>query len=353
MKIGIIPGDQIPLSPQLPFSTYSIPQVAYRVTEGLVKCGHQVTVFGPADSKTSAQVAPGWLKSTSSKFKQYKVYSKERNQLFQQYCQYVVQYLKKNKFDIIHNHTHGFFPYIKQIKVPVVTTFHNPSTSKNEKTNFTDIMMVGISKKQMENNKKLNFVGLVYHGIWPENYPFSAEHKDYLLWLSRIFWIKGPLQAAKIAVKSQHKMKIVGTTSNAKMYRDYNKKLFTYLEKHKQYFRRYGLITGKQKIKLYQGAKAYIFPILWDEPFGLVMIEAMSCGTPVIAFNHGSTPEVIKHGQTGFIVKNINEAVIAVKNLDQINRADCRRHVEKYFTVDKMTQGYEKIFTKIIKQKKK
>jgi len=102
---------------------------------------------------------------------------------------------------------------------------------------------------------------------------------------------------------------------------------------------------------LLRNAKALLFPIRWEEPFGLVMIEAMACGTPVIAFNKGSVPEIVQHNKTGFVVENEDEMIEAIKNIDQINREDCRKYVEENFTVDKMVEGYEKVYRKIVNSK--
>ena len=104
-------------------------------------------------------------------------------------------------------------------------------------------------------------------------------------------------------------------------------------------------------MKLLKNAKALIAPIQWKEPFGLFMIEPMACGTPVIAFKRGSVPEIIKHGKTGFIVKNISEAVKAIKKIDQIDRKECRKHVEEKFSIEKMVDGYEKVYYDLLKKK--
>jgi len=110
-----------------------------------------------------------------------------------------------------------------------------------------------------------------------------------------------------------------------------------------------GEVSPKKKNELLGNAKALLFPTIWEEPFGLVMIEAMACGTPVIAFSKGSVPEVIKHNKTGFVVKNEKEMIAAIKKIDQINRADCREHIENNFTVEKMVDGYERVYEKIMR----
>ena len=113
-----------------------------------------------------------------------------------------------------------------------------------------------------------------------------------------------------------------------------------------------GLLPHLQTAQFYKNAKAFLFPIKWPEPFGLTMIEAMACGTPVIAFDKGSVREIIKDGETGFIVKNMREMVQAIKKIDQIDREKCRKWVEEKFTVEKMVQGYEKIFYRILARQK-
>lgn len=371
-RIAQVPGDQIPFSPNLPFTQYSIPTTSYLITEELVKRGHEVTVFAPSDSETSADIAHGWIPSTDPIFKKYKVAVEKkptkiqiqkrgkRIELFKDYCRNIVK--QADKFDIIHNHCHGFLPFIRELKIPVVTTLHHPLFTareknylfpKEKKEYFSQIMFVGISQKQIDKNSQLNFVGKVYHGIELNKFPFNQKPDNYLFYLSRIHPFKGVLEAIKAAKSANEKLILSGVYSLKKDYyiKDYIKEVLQEAkDKNIEMKKR---LDYQQKIYYYSNAKAFLFPIKWEEPFGLVMIEAMACGTPVIAFNKGSVPEIVKDGETGFVVKNLKEMVEAIKKINVIDRKKCRTRVEENFTVEKMVDGYEKIYSEVIEKYKK
>lgn len=351
MKIAQVPGDQIPFSPKLATSPSSISTISYLLSEELVKRGHEVTAFVPTNSKTSAKVAEGWIPSTDPRFKRYKFGSRERYQLFKDYCRNV--YLQSTKFDIIHVHDLylGIFKFLKNIKTPVIGTFHNPHFYKKDKKHFSKTKFIAISKSQINNNQGYNFIGMVHNGILAEQFSFNNKPKDYLFWIGRISPEKGPLEAIKIANKVKKKLIMAGPIP------PYHKKYVKWFlsEVKKSKFVKYiGAISSfRKKINYYKNAYALIFPIKWEEPFGLVMVEAMACGTPVIAFNRGSVPEIIKNGRTGFIVENIYQMSKAIEKITQISRRECRQWVEKNFTVQKMAEGYEKIYKKVIKECKR
>ena len=165
------------------------------------------------------------------------------------------------------------------------------------------------------------------------------------MWTGRICKDKGIENAIKIARRAKVKLLLAGQVQP--MYQEYfRKKIKPFLNSKIRYL---GEKTQGELIPLYQNAKALLYPIEWEEPFGLNMAESMACGTPVIAYNHGSVPEVVKDNKTGFVVKNIQEAVRAVKNIDKIKREDCRKWVEDNFTIKKMVDDYEKVYYQILK----
>jgi len=350
MKIAQVPGDQIPFSPKLINSPYSISMISYLLTEELVKRSHEVTAFVPSDSKTSAKIAPCWISSTDPRFKKYKFASKERYELFKKYCQNVIS--QSNNFDIIHIHDLflGTLKFLKNIETPVVATFHNPRFYKKDKK-FSDFMFIGISQKQIDNNPGFNFIGKVYNGILIEKFSFNEKPKDYLFWMGRISPEKGPLEAIKVANRIKKKLILAGPLTPH--HKSYQKKVLREARKSK-YVEYTGVVKNfKEKINLYKNALCFLSPLKWEEPFGLTMIEAMACGTPVVAFNRGSAPELIKDGQTGFIVKNTKEMASAVEKIKNLDRKNCRKWVEKNFTVEKMAEGYEKIYEKVIRKWKR
>lgn len=348
MRIAQVPGDQIPFSPKLIQSPYSITTISYLLSEELVKRGHKVTVFVPSDSKTSAKIAPGWISSTDNRFKKYKFGSKERYNIFVNYCRNVLS--QAENFDIIHVHDLflGTFRFLKDIKTPVLGTFHNPRFYKKDKK-FSNVMFAGISQRQIDNNPGFNFIGKVYNGIPYQIYPFNKKPKNYLFFMGRISPEKGVLEAIKVAKKTKRRLFIAGPIPPH--HKSYVKKVLEEIKKNKN-IKYLGLIRGfKKKVEYLKNALSLLAPIKWEEPFGLVMVEAMACGTPVIAFNRGAVPEVVENGKTGFIVDNVWQMAKIIEDIPKISREECRKWVEKNFTVKKMTDGYEEIYKKIISKK--
>ncbi len=349
IRIAQVPGDQIRFSEKLFNSPFSITTVSYLLTEELVKRGYDVTTFVPKDSKTSAKIASGCLSSSDPRFKKYKFGGEERFNLFKNYCKNVAS--QSDKFDIIHVHDIflGTFDFLKGLKTPVMGTFHNPHFLKKHKK-YSKIMFVGISQKQIDNNPGFNFIGKAYNGTPLEKYSFDEKPKDYLFWIGRICNAKGTLEAIKVAKITKKKLIIIGYFHP--YHKIYGKKVMTEIKKNKNIeFIESKKVGGfLKKIDYFKNALALLTPLKWEEPFGLVMIEAMACGTPVIAFKRGSAPEIIKDGETGFIVNNVFEMARAVEKIPKISRKKCRESVEKNFTVEKMADSYEKIYRKIIKE---
>ena len=344
MKIAQLPTDQIKLYPALP-SKFSIPYISYIITEELVRRGHEVTIFAPSDSRTSAKIAKGWIPSTHSCFKKYNLGSKERNEIFKRYCLNLAK--QSGKFDIIHNHCMGlfFFDFVKSVSTPIIHTLHDPFVPDLDKERLKKVYFVAISKKQVENNKNVNFVGVVHHGIKAEDFPFNHKAKDYLLWFGRIDKIKGPEEAIEVARLANKKLVFAGYYFQKDAY---VKKIMKKIKENKN-IKFVGELSFRKKMEYLKNAAAFIFPLQWEEPFGLVLIEAMACGTPVIAFNRGAIPEIVKNGKTGFVVNSVPQMVEAVKKIPRISRKECREWVERNFSVEKMVNEYEKVYEKIIK----
>lgn len=321
------------------------------ITNELIKRGHQVTLFAAGNSKTKAKLNSVFPKSLFEMKVDW--YHRSQNlinaaNLFQ----------RANKFDIIHNHAgdNALF-FVQTVKTPVLTTLHNvlPNSKQNksdeyitfdyysQKTNFASISF----NQRKHSNLKLNYVDTVYNGINLNDFTFNNQPQDYLVWLGRIHYGKGTWNAVNVVVKAKQKLIMAGNTT-CESDEEYFKKIKPLIDGKKIKF--IGEVNRKEKNKLLSGAKALLFPTIWEEPFGLVMIEAMACGTPVIAFNKGAAPEIVKDGETGFIVKDDKEMIEAIKKVDKINRTQCRKHIEKYFTVEKMVDEYERVYEKIIRK---
>ncbi|PIS17216.1 MAG: glycosyl transferase [Candidatus Nealsonbacteria bacterium CG09_land_8_20_14_0_10_42_14] len=250
---------------------------------------------------------------------------------------------------MIHDHGEQYgAPFSKFLKPPIVSTLHNPITEEKNILfkKYSNINYVAISKNQKRSGPGLNIVKTIYHGIPVEKYEFNSKPKDYLLWLSSVIPEKGPATAIEIAKMAGEKLIISGP-------------IFSYAADYFEY-RIKPLIDGEQiqfvgesdfekKIELFKNAKAFLFPIRRQEPFGLVVIEAMACGTPVIAFKDGSMPELIEQGKTGFLVDSAEEAVKALKKIKRISRDYCREYVKKNFPLRRMVNRYERLYKNILK----
>lgn len=337
-----------PLWERVPPKRYGgIELIAYHITEGLIKRGHNVTLYATGDSITSAKLVSVYPRAL------YRDKIPWTNKDYSILNASIACKAAKD-FDIVHSHSIYPVMFSKLIKTPIVTTLHGPLPIENERSGrqsiykeFKDSNFVSISNSQRR-LPFLNYTGTVYNGIDINKYIFNDEPKKYLLWMGRVSDKKGTVEAIKVAKKLKMKLILAGKLDYIDM-PYYNKKVKPLLDtKNIRYL---GEVSEKQKIDLYRNAYALLMPIKWQEPFGLVMTEAMACGTPVIAFNRASVPEIIVHNKTGFIVNNISQMVKAVKKIDNIDRKACRKHVQKNFTVDTMVENYIKIYKKVLNKK--
>jgi glycosyltransferase involved in cell wall biosynthesis len=336
-----------PLWERVPPPAYGgIELVVGLLCDELVRRGHEVTLFASGDSMTSAKlesVHPRAIRNDPS-VKEYGIY--EMLQLTQ-------VYERASEFDIIHSHMGAAaLPYANLVKIPTVHTLHGIFTPDNEKmfAHAHRQPYVSISHAQREPRLNLNCVATVYNGIDTTQYQFveNPDSSPYLAFLGRLSPEKGPHLAIEIAKKVGIPLKMAGKVD--KVDREYfEKEIFPQIDgKQIQYL---GEANHAQKCVLLQGAIATLFPITWREPFGLVMIESMATGTPVIAMSLGSAPEVIADGKTGFLCHTVDECVDAVKKVETLNRKDCRQHVVNKFSVETMTQGYEAVYQKILAER--
>jgi glycosyltransferase involved in cell wall biosynthesis len=311
----------------------------------LVRKGHDVTLFATGDSRTSAKLVPIWPKSLW------------RANLSSPHAVFSLLYEKlmslQNSFDIIHDHCEFYtMPYSKFLKPPIVTTLHHPLTEETIilYKKFPNVNFVAISKHQRKSGPGINILKTIYHGLPIEKYDFNPKPQNYLLWLSKIMPEKGLAEAIDIAKLSRENLIISGNIPPE--YRDYfDFRIKPLIDGKKIQF--VGASDFPKKIELFKNAKAFLFPIKRIEPFGLVVIEAMACGAPVIAFKQGSMQELIEDGKTGFLVSSIEEACQSLKKINSISREYCRQHVEKNFNLKRMVNRYEKLYKKIIMRHEK
>lgn len=331
--------------------------VALDISNGLVDRGHEVVFFGPKGSfsKKIKAVPVNFVPLYKNKIlKDKNIRGTEREKIFSLFDQYVIseilKYHKKKPFDVIHIHPLDRALPIANIfsNVKFAYTLHDPLYKWRGEMfrmfNSKNQYYVSISNAQRKPAPDLNYGATVYNAIDVKNISFSPKAGKYLFFSGRLQDNKGVAEAIAVAKKTKTPLLIAGAPASGEYW---DKQIKPHLNKNIRYV---GFVAGKKLYNFYKNSLALLFPIKWEEPFGLVMIEAMATGTPVIAFNRGSVSEVIKNGKTGFIVKNINQMSEAVRKINLINRFDCRRHVENEFNVNKMVDGYEKLFLKIAKK---
>ena len=321
-----------------------------KITNELLKRGHEVTLFASGNSKTKAELKSVFPKSLFEMKVDW--YHRSQNLI-----NAANAYSAASDFDVIHNHAGDNGLLFSEIsKTPVLTTLHNVLPGSKQKNSDEYITMKYFSRKtnfvsisfdqRTHTDIKFNYVDTIYNGINLNDFSFNPKPKNYLVWLGRIHYGKGLWNAVNTAKISKEKLIIAGN-----MTCESDEKYFQSIKpmidgKQIKYI---GEVGPKKKNELLGNAKALLFPTIWEEPFGLVMTEAMATGTPVVGFNRGSVPEVIKDGVTGFVVENDKKMIKAIKKIDKIDRAECRKHVEENFTIEKMVLGYEKVYDKIIR----
>jgi glycosyltransferase involved in cell wall biosynthesis len=317
-------------------------RVVSNLTEELVTQGHEVTLFASGDSVTSARLVPqcpNGLRLTENSVDPLAPHMAMLEEVFS--C--------KHQFDIIHFHCdYLHFPWTRRERVPTVTTLHGrldiPELPAIYRA-FAEMPVVSISDSQQLPLPWLNWQGTVYHGIASRWYRPERKTGDYLAFLGRVSPEKGPVEAIEIARRAGMKLKFAAKVDRADQayYEAVVRPLLQ--QPHVDYV---GEIGAHEASEFLGGAAALLFPINWPEPFGLVMIEAMACGTPVIAFPHGSVPEVIDDGITGFLARDVNSAVKAIDRLPGIDRRQCYETFLKRFSAKRMAEDYSEIYSRIV-----
>jgi glycosyltransferase involved in cell wall biosynthesis len=311
-------------------------QVASNLAEGLVQAGIEVTLFATGDSITDATLASVVPMG----------YEEDRGQDAKVVeCLHISNLMERaSDFDLIHNHF-DFLPlsYSKLIRTPMVTTIHGFSSERIVPV-FQKYNSSGhyISISDANRHPALDYVGTVYNGLNTSEFTFKAQSAAYLLFFGRIHPDKGTAEAIKIARRSHRKLYIAGIIQDENYFKDC---VEPHLGADVEFI---GSAGPEERNALMGNAAALLHPISFEEPFGLSVAEAMLCGTPVIAFNRGSMPELISHEQTGFLVNTVEEAAEAVDNLGIIDRNACREWAVKQFSKEKMVEDYIALYHKIL-----
>jgi glycosyltransferase involved in cell wall biosynthesis len=314
--------------------------VAY-LTDALVELGHDVTLFASGDSATKATLSPIWPRAL-------RLDPDVKDPLVPLFMQLETVARRALDFDVIHCHLDYFgFPLLRRLGTPSLTTLHGRLDLPELPALYRlcgDTPVVSISNSQREPLPEANYVATVLHGL-PQNLLSKGEGRGgYLAFLGRISPEKAPDAAIRIAAHAGIPLKIAAKVDRVD--REYfNTTVKPLLGQSDVEF--VGEIREDQKQEFLGKAAGLVFPIAWREPFGLVMIEAMACGTPVIAFENGSVPEVLKDAVTGFIVHSEDQAVEAVRRIGTLDRDRIRGEFERRFTAHRMARDYLKLYARL------
>jgi len=307
--------------------------------EGLVKRGVDVTLFATGESITEGKLRSvcqvGYEEDKNIDPKVWE--SLHIAEVFQ----------SANKFDIIHNNF-DFLPltYSRLVDTPVLTTIHGFSSEKilpvyekyGENTYYVSI-------SDSDRSSSLNYIDTVYHGIDLTQFTYRDLPEDYLLFFGRLHRDKGPKEAIEIAKRSNKKLIMAGIIQDEEYFKNE-------IEPHlNEDITHIGSVGPKERDTLLGGAQALLHPIYFEEPFGLSVVEAMACGTPVIAYNKGSMPELIENEINGFLVDDVDGALAALEKLSKIDKKRCRETVEEKFSVGRMVDEYIEVYEKILKER--
>jgi glycosyltransferase involved in cell wall biosynthesis len=313
------------------------------ITEELVRRGHDVTLFASGDSRTCAQLAPCCDEALRLSGKPELAASLQLAMLAEVYE------TGRERFDIIHSHIdYWTLPFSRVTRLPTVSTMHGRMDIQDLHPiyrRFPEAALVSISNSQRLPLPDLNWVDTVYHGLPRDLLKFNAQPGQYLAFIGRIAPEKRPDLAIEIARRSGVPLKIAAKVDIVD--REYFEAAIKPLIRppHVEFI---GEIDDAEKNEFLGRARALLFPIDWPEPFGLAMVEALACGTPVIARPCGSVLEVMKPGISGFVASELDELVAAVDKIDSIPRDQCRRYFEEHFTTEKMIDRYERIYERLI-----
>jgi glycosyltransferase involved in cell wall biosynthesis len=336
MKIAQI----APLAESVPPRLYGgTERVVFYLVEELVRLGHDVTLFASGDSQTSARLvacAPRALRLDP----------RVKDPLPQHLVMLERVRSRAHEFDVLHFHVeHLHLPLFRGVARKTVTTLHGRLDVPDLVPlyqEFNDMPLVSISDAQRRPLAGANWIATVYHGLPEPVCPYNpAPRGEYLAFLGRVSPEKGLERAIEIARRAGMRLRIAAKIDRADegYWRSRIKPLLA-----DPLIEFIGEVDEATKPALLGNALALLFPIDWPEPFGLAMIEAMSCGTPVIAWPHGSVPEVVEHGVTGFIVNSTDQAVAAVHDLGRLERAGVRRRFEERFSAARMTRDYLAVY---------
>ncbi len=331
MRIAMIAPVWIPIPPD---GYGGIERVISLLVDELVNAGEEVTLFAAGPARTSARQITSLEEAPAQRMGETLFDAYHVGQAFHD--------VAADGFDMLHDHSGFLGPaFAALMPVPVVHTLHGPFTTDTRMLYGAfrdDCYYVAISRRQMECGPGLNYLGVVANAVDIEEHGFQGEKEDYLAYVSRICEMKGTEEAVLLALRKGCRILLAGKIDAGRDREYFERRVRPHLDgKRAAYL---GEVDSREKVRLLQGARAFIFPIQWEEPFGLVMAEALACGTPVLATRWGAAPEVVEHGVTGFIADTPQELLAYIDRIDEIDPMACRRSAEERFSPRVMAAGY-------------
>ena len=317
-----------------------VESVVAGLVDGLVERGHHVTLLGAGEHGTRAQRFVGlWDDLPTAQIGQSlpeAVHAARVGSVIGSGAD----------FDLVHDHTLTSPLLAAGRLVPTVVTVHGPMGELADlyRPLGDAVSLVAISEAQRRSALDLNWVGTVYNGIDVASFPFRRHKDDYVLFLGRYHPTKGPHLAIDAARAAGVRILLAGKCAEPPEQEFFDAEVAPRLGPDAVDV---GVADGEEKRRLLAGARALVFPIRWEEPFGMVLIEAMACGTPVVALAQGSVPEVVEHGRTGVVVNDPEELAGAIDLAKGLDAAECRRSAETRFSIETMTSGYEEVYRRV------
>jgi glycosyltransferase involved in cell wall biosynthesis len=313
-----------------------------RLADGLVERGHDVTLFASGGSHTKATLethydeAPGMAEAVEKPYLEYP--------------HVLHAYDQADRFDLIHDHTFPVGPAIAtQVdQTAVVHTIHGPPADPSARPIYASLAdrvnLVAISDFQREITPEVRYAATVHNGIAVEDHPWRADKEDFLLFIGRMNPEKGAHLAAEAASRLGRRLVLAGKMAEPAERAYFDAEVKPLLTDEVEYV---GEVDEETKLDLFSRAAATLMPIQWPEPFGLVMVESMACGTPVVALRDGSVPEIVEDGVTGWVADDFEAFVEAIDEVDAIDPATCRKVVEERFSIEAMVAGYERVYASV------
>jgi glycosyltransferase involved in cell wall biosynthesis len=348
LRIGQISPLNLPIPPKKYGGTE---RVIFWLCEELKKMEHKVFLFGTGDSRVSCKLIP-IVKKALWEDKRIK----EHGPYYALEMVTISKMAEKLKLDILHDHLGPWsLTLYGKLKIPILHTLHVPFQEREDRIfvyKKLNAKLVSISFAQRKPAPNLKYVANIYNGIDISKFPFNKKPKNYFIWVGELSQRKGILEVIEIAKKAKINLYVAGRIPPPNQTRDHQFfKKFVEKNLNKGKIKYLGELSERKLSFYYKNAIAFLYPLQWEEPFGLTMVESMSCGTPVIAFKRGSVPEVVKNKLTGFVIEpfkkrkqNFEDFISAIESISSIKRENCREWVEKNFTKEKMVKEYEKVY---------